>query len=77
MTLEEYLQQKVNQLAEQIAAQAPIDSCPDCGVCEGHLVYEATSRSFEYECRCCGLRWSPDHVDVDRAGRFQMLELAD
>lgn len=77
MTLQEYLQKKIIQQAVLIAASAPMDSCPDCNVCEGVLIYNAKSNIFQYKCRCCGLTWSTDHLVVDESGRFQMLELAD
>jgi hypothetical protein len=75
MTLEEYLRQKTSELAAEIASEAPIDSCPECNLCEGQLVYE--HNAFCYECRVCGLRWSAETLEIDVNGKFLALEWAD
>jgi hypothetical protein len=75
MTLEKYLQEKVNEFANQLAAAAPVDCCPDCCVCEGHLVFDG--QTFEYECLLCRKHWSSKNLIIDANGKFQMLELAD
>jgi hypothetical protein len=75
MTLEAYLQQQIEQLAAKIAAEAPVDSCPHCDVCEGRLIY--ADHVFQYECTLCGLRWSTEQLMVDGNGKFLMLEWAD
>ena len=77
MTLEEYLRRKFSQQAAQIASEAPLDSCPDCNVCEGQLFFNEETSLFQYKCRCCGLQWSADHLVIDASGKFQFLELAD
>jgi hypothetical protein len=75
MKLEAYLQQQIEQMAEKIAAEAPVDSCPECDLCEGHLVY--ADGTFGYKCSICGLRWSAEHVMIEPDGKFLLLEWAD
>jgi hypothetical protein len=75
MTLEEYLNHKVEHLAERLASQAPADECLDCCLCEGHLIYDKVM--FWYECKVCGKRWTPEHLEIDTDGKFQLLEFAD
>ena len=75
MTLEDYLQKKTQELAVKLAADAPIDSCPHCNVCEGRLVYEGNT--FQYECGICGQHWSAECVEIDAHGKFLVMELAD
>lgn len=77
MTLEEYLQHKINELAAHIAAEAPVDSCPDCNLCEGRLTYNGETNTFVYACQICGQTWPADNLEIDCHGKFQMLEFAD
>jgi hypothetical protein len=75
MTIEQYLQQQIQLLADRIATKAPVDCCPACNIADAHLVYDGTT--FLYECKTCDLRWSPECLEVDKAGNFQIFELAD
>jgi hypothetical protein len=75
MTPEEYLHHEVERLAGEIASQAPVDECPYCCLCEGHLIYDR--QMFWYECSVCGKRWTSEHLEIQINGKFQLLEFAD
>lgn len=75
MTLEDYLQQKIDEIANKLADNAPIDSCPHCNVCEGRLVY--TGGEYQYECQICGEQWSPECLEIDAEGKFLIVDYAD
>ena len=79
MTLEKYLQQKIDALAAAIASEAPMDSCPECNLCEGHLVYvkNVDENAFWYQCKACGTRWSAERLEIDPYGKFLLVEWAD
>jgi hypothetical protein len=75
MTLEDYLRKKTEDIASQVADNAPVDSCPHCNVCEGRLVYDG--ETFQYECCICGQRWSSECLEIDAEGDFLVVDYAD
>ncbi|HLY27550.1 MAG TPA: hypothetical protein VKQ72_14495 [Aggregatilineales bacterium] len=75
MRLEDYVQEKTSQVAGEVTADAPMDTCPTCGCYSGQLIYDKTN--FTYECTCCGEHWSSELLEIDRTGKITMLELAD
>ena len=75
MTLEDYLQKKTDEIAQNLADNAPLDSCTDCDVCEGRLSY--TGKVFQYECRICGKTWPAERLEIDDGGKFLVVDFAD
>jgi hypothetical protein len=75
MRLEDYLQQKLDALVDEISAAAPVDPCTSCRDGYAHLVLE--NGQFYYTCEICGVQWLAANLEIDAAGQLTFLELAD
>jgi hypothetical protein len=75
MRLEDYLQHKIEELAESIIAEAPVAPCQRCSAGDGYLVFEGGA--FYYACDECGTHWLADSLEITESGQLTVLEWAD
>jgi hypothetical protein len=75
MRLEDYLQHKIEELAESIIAEAPVAPCQRCSAGDAYLIFD--NGAFYYACDACGARWQADNLEITASGQLNVLEWAD
>jgi hypothetical protein len=75
MRLEDYIQCKTEELAENIIAVAPVAPCQRCSTGDACLTFE--DGVFYYVCDKCGAHWQADNLEITASGQLSVLEWAD